>query len=186
MKNSKTIWLKEAYAQFARYGRDSLKVDSLASLVGKSRSSFYHLFGDMEEFMHDLLDYHWERSKIFAEELKTIDTFYPGFAKLLEKNKDWAFFHINCSMQRDKDNYCARQFQKVTELIENNITLLWARTIGLDSLPVAKTRELYRVMREIIFARMDYDTYSAEFLDQEMKQLNDSIRFMLKDHLHPN
>ncbi|MCP4122975.1 MAG: TetR/AcrR family transcriptional regulator, partial [Bacteroidetes bacterium] len=80
VSNKRNIWIKAGYKEFARFGPDSLAVDRLAALVGKSRSSFYHLFGDRERYLEMLGDYHMAESRQVVMELDNATSFYPDFA----------------------------------------------------------------------------------------------------------
>lgn len=65
--NPKQPWMDHGYRTFAYEGPTGLKVERLARQVGKSKSSFYHLFADLDLFISDLLDHHLERALIMAE-----------------------------------------------------------------------------------------------------------------------
>ncbi|MEM7514864.1 MAG: TetR/AcrR family transcriptional regulator, partial [Bacteroidota bacterium] len=51
-------WLKAGYDIFSQEGPGGLKVERLARIVGKSKSSFYHHFADLEIYTSFLLEYH--------------------------------------------------------------------------------------------------------------------------------
>jgi len=66
----------------------------------------------------------------------------------------------------------------VTAMIEPKIGHLWTKAVGLDDLPSNKTNQLFRVIREAMFTRMDYDSYEpGEFL-KNIKELNASLSFL--------
>jgi AcrR family transcriptional regulator len=44
----KQPWINHGYRTFAYEGPTGLKVERLARQVGKSKSSFYHLFADLD------------------------------------------------------------------------------------------------------------------------------------------
>ena len=179
MNKKKEIWLQTGYQEFARYGPDALKVDKIASLVGKSRSSFYHQFGDMINYEDALFQYHWEYSLLIVQKLEDAETFYPDFAELLQEEKTWAFAHMNTFHFRDRSEKFAEMFENVTQMIEPKIGHLWASTVGLDDLPVEKTKYLFRVIREAVFTRLSYESYSPEILMEEVRKLNNSLQFLL-------
>lgn len=62
MRNAKKEWIENGYTVVALYGFDQLKIDRLSKNVGKSKSSFYHLFGDADAFVTELLDYHEQQA----------------------------------------------------------------------------------------------------------------------------
>jgi len=56
--NNKEIWIKKGYEIFAISGQSGLKIEPLSKTVGKSKSSFYHHFADLEFFTEHLLKHH--------------------------------------------------------------------------------------------------------------------------------
>jgi len=48
MTDSKEIWVKTGYKIFALNGQGEIKIERLAKIVGKSKSSFYHHFADLD------------------------------------------------------------------------------------------------------------------------------------------
>ena len=50
MKEIEKKWLEVGYRCFADRGPNGLKVERLSKKVGKNKSSFYHLFADLEVF----------------------------------------------------------------------------------------------------------------------------------------
>ncbi|MFT6731800.1 MAG: AcrR family transcriptional regulator, partial [Glaciecola sp.] len=47
MTERRKEWIERAYALVAEDGFECLSVNSISRLVGKSKSSFYHHFGDL-------------------------------------------------------------------------------------------------------------------------------------------
>jgi len=178
MSKKRDIWIKTGYGEFARFGPGAFTVDHLSIAVGKSRSSFYHLFGDMETYKDYVWAHHWDESKQIAMELDKATSFYPDFAQLLGDHKDWTFAHITMFHSRGLDGKYKQYFEKVTAMIEPKIGHLWTKAVGLDDLPSNKTNQLFRVIREAMFTRMDYDSYEpGEFL-KNIKELNASLSFL--------
>ncbi|MCA0959701.1 TetR/AcrR family transcriptional regulator [Muricauda ruestringensis] len=63
MRKIEKIWLETGYKFFAYEGPKGLKVERLSKEVGKNKSSFYHLFADLEVFTERLLEFHLSRAK---------------------------------------------------------------------------------------------------------------------------
>ena len=51
-KEGSKIWIVKGYELFAIYGFKGLKVETISREVGKKKSSFYHYFVDMDNFMN--------------------------------------------------------------------------------------------------------------------------------------
>jgi len=58
MTKAQIPWLEKGYQTFALKGPKELKIERLAKDIGKNKSSFYHLFADLNLFVGTLLDYH--------------------------------------------------------------------------------------------------------------------------------
>jgi len=69
MREIEISWITKGYRSFAYEGPNGLKVERLSNDVGKNKSSFYHLFGDLEIFQDNLLTYHLMQSKIITKPL---------------------------------------------------------------------------------------------------------------------
>ena len=61
----KQEWVTEGYQMVANNGFNSLSIKSIAFTIKKSKSSFYHYFGDKAIFEAELLNYHLDRGSIF-------------------------------------------------------------------------------------------------------------------------
>ena len=83
MTENKDIWIKAGYEVFATSGHEALKVEPLARMAGKSKSSFYHHFADMELFIEHLLAYHLGRSEIIAEKERSAKVIDPDMIHVL-------------------------------------------------------------------------------------------------------
>jgi AcrR family transcriptional regulator len=57
MDNIKRPWILIGYDIFSKDGKNGLKVEVIARLAKKSKSSFYHHFAEMDLFIEDLLAY---------------------------------------------------------------------------------------------------------------------------------
>ncbi len=67
MKEIEKIWLEAGYRCFAYEGPSGLKVERLSKEVGKNKSSFYHLFADLEIFTERLLKLHLNKAKAISK-----------------------------------------------------------------------------------------------------------------------
>lgn len=84
----KQPWILAGYDLFSKWGSRGLKVEVIARIVGKSISSFYHHFADIEIFTGMLLNYHLERTIIITGREKLCKNIIPDLLNLLvEVNK---------------------------------------------------------------------------------------------------
>jgi AcrR family transcriptional regulator len=90
--NSKQIqWIHVGYKMFANNG--IVQIEPLAKEVGKSKSSFYHHFADLELFMEALLQYHIAQSYIIAEKEKKAKNINPELIDILVAHKEDLLFN---------------------------------------------------------------------------------------------
>ena len=57
-KDSKSVWLEEGSKVLATKGPGALSIDCLCLITGKTKGSFYHHFGNREQYVEALLNYH--------------------------------------------------------------------------------------------------------------------------------
>ncbi len=67
-QDTKQPWILTGYRLFDQQGPVGLKVEVLAREVGKSKSSFYHHFADLEAFTEAMLVHHLQQSRLIAEQ----------------------------------------------------------------------------------------------------------------------
>jgi AcrR family transcriptional regulator len=63
MKNTKNLstWLDTGYELFAREGLEGIQIERLARIVGLNKSGFYHYFGNLEIYRHELVKSHVQK-----------------------------------------------------------------------------------------------------------------------------
>lgn len=177
------LWLEAGYTEFAKYGLESMNVDRLAGLVGKSRSSFYHLFGNLQQFRSDLSEYHRSQTQKFMEAQALARSFYPDLCQVLVRYKDYTFFQVQLYLNRERCEECRMLYDELTPRSEVITSKLWAEMVGLDSVAREKSLALFRIIREAIFSRLKYDSFSEEYMLKAVKTYNDSIKFLVpEDH----
>lgn len=83
MTEKKEIWIRAGYESFALFGLNGLKIEPLAKKVGKSKSSFYHYFADIEFFTEELLKYYLKQASIIAAKKKNAKNINPELIAIL-------------------------------------------------------------------------------------------------------
>jgi len=179
--DGKYIWLKTAHTQFAKYGESALRVDALSKVVGKSRSSFYHLFGDMENFKEALYDYALEVTRSFVEESKDIDVYFPDYGEVVIKYKDMLFFNRHLFLGRTTNARYAQLWKIISEITDNKTEELWMKMIDLENLPPRQREKFYKTIRTAAFMRLEYDEYTYERMHKNVIDINRSFGFLMED-----
>lgn len=144
MDNKQEVWLEEGYKQFSKKGIEGLKIDLIAKAIGKSRSSFYYHFGDLDVFVEELLKHHIERMRIFAEYLNNCKEVEPDILEAFVKFKLDLFFNKQLRLNRQNSDFSIC-LEKGINIIYEVIIDIWAAELDLKS-----NIELARQYLEII------------------------------------
>ena len=133
MKGQKKLeWIAEGYRVVSLEGFGSLNVESIGRAIQKNKSSFYHYFGDMEIFEAELLDYHLERSRTFADEIAACEQILPGMVDIFLAYQTDVLFHKRLRFKREDPAYKAC-FEKVFKMFEEAVMDKWTIFLGLDA-----------------------------------------------------
>ena len=90
--------------------RKCLKVEVLAREVGKSKSSFYHCFADLDIFVDELLCFHVVKSSEIFNRVKLCENLVPDIFEVLYEFKEDAFFNLQLSINRHIESYTFLEF----------------------------------------------------------------------------
>ena len=138
MKEVEKHWIELGYRSFAYDGPSSLKIERLSKAVNKNKSSFYHLFADLELFIQRLLGFHVEQAKYIAEkEAKASNE--EELIEILISHKVDLLFNRQLRFHRENPEfeYC---FNKINQITIPAIMPVWKEIIGLaDNSSLAKT-----------------------------------------------
>ena len=124
-------WLEVGYELFTTYGLEGLKVEKMANIIGKSRSSFYHHFADIEIFTEMLLQVHTERSALIAEREQACETLVPDLIEVLVAFKKDLLFSRQLRVHRHIKAF-RRCFESVNEKVGGAFFEVWAHDLGLS------------------------------------------------------
>ncbi|MEM9446776.1 MAG: TetR/AcrR family transcriptional regulator [Verrucomicrobiota bacterium] len=131
MADLKQPWIDAGYELFAKYGPDGLKVEVISRIVGKSKSSFYHHFADLEVFTAFLLRYHLDQSEIIVEKEKQCKNVVPELLHVLVEHKQDLLFNRQLRVHRDVKEF-AECFEKTSSEVGAAVLGIWAEALGLE------------------------------------------------------
>jgi AcrR family transcriptional regulator len=168
-ENIKRPWILEGYKLFSKEGLKGLKVEVMSRKVDKSKSSFYHLFADVECFMEELLAFHLERAKIIAERERLCNSIDPALINLLLEVKEDLLF--NRQLRVNRSNPAFKQcFEKANQLVGNAFLEVWAEEIGLGNKP--KLAEIFlALVLENFYLQLTEETITYEWLSDYFKNI---------------
>ena len=178
MNKSKFLWIKEGYTIFGRQGIVGLNVEHLSRRLNKNKSSFYHYFGDMENFQDALLAYHLERAAIIAargEKCKNMD---PDVINLMIATKDDLLFNkqLKLNLQNPAFKKC---FDLAFEKITDSFMDKWAITIGLEQQPMLAKLIFYLVI-DNFFLQVTYENFTHHWFQNYLTNLRSIMNNMLR------
>jgi AcrR family transcriptional regulator len=122
-------WMEKGYRTFAYEGPQGLKVERLAKEVGKSKSSFYHHFADLEVFTSVLLDYHLKQADLLAEKESNCKTIEELIDVLVDHKVD-LLFNRQLRVHRANPEFCSC-LMETGKVTTQAIIGLWAEALEL-------------------------------------------------------
>mgnify|MGYP001796156014 CR=1 FL=1 len=173
MNDKAKDWIVKSYYLVAEQGVDSLSVNLIARTVGKSKSSFYHYFGDLEMFKVALLDHHLRQSENFAAEINNCEHVFPDIINTFISRKIDLLFHKQMRVKR-KDPIYKPYIEKTYKLVENAAMDLWTAHFGLDNQKLF-SRKLFEFVSEHFLFSMTIDNFDAEWLTEYLQKIGELL-----------
>lgn len=171
MKNNiEQPWIEAGYKIFSSEGPAGLKVDQIARKVGISRSSFYHLFADLDIFREKLLAYHAERAKLGAEKVKLCKAIDPDLLLLILEEKDYVLFNRQLRIHRDNPVFKASFENALAVVAKENMMNIWGEMLGLQHSPHV-TQNIFKITADIFFHRLTEENMNYEWLEGFLKEI---------------
>lgn len=163
------LWIKTAYELCAVEGINSLKIEPLAKLVGKSKSSFYHHFADLELFMENLLNYHLEQSKLIAEKEKNAKTVDPELISILVEHKIDLLFNRQLRINQNIKSF-AETLNKSNQLVGNAFVMVWVKDLNLQ-LTEKQLEAIFSLALENFYLQINSENIHVEWLKNYFSNL---------------
>ena len=189
MRNSNTKpgkgkWLHEGYRQFALYGLENLSINKISKEIGSPRASFYHHFGDVDVFIEELLDMHWEIDQQFcsigAQKCKKL---FPDLYLLLEQYPIPLKFSKQLFLNRNIPAFNYLLMKTYNGSAKAFILKLFSEQYGLNH-KNEDTYNLWLTVGESWYSRLDTNDLSAEKMQQIAKDVMDSVLKFLSSELY--
>ncbi|MEM9545188.1 MAG: TetR/AcrR family transcriptional regulator [Bacteroidota bacterium] len=130
MNETERPWIDVGYRLFAYNGPGSLRIERISKKVGKNKSSFYHLFADLEGFIQRLLNFHVAQGKNIAiKEAEAKDE--QELIEIIIHHKVDLLFNRQLRFHRENPDFefCVNKINAVTIPA---LLPLWKKIIGLS------------------------------------------------------
>jgi AcrR family transcriptional regulator len=169
LKEKEEIWILKGYETFALFGETGLKVEQLSKEVGKSKSSFYHHFADLDIFVERLLQYHLNIARVIAEKERLAKTINPELIKILLEHKTDLLFNRQLRINSNKSNY--RDYLiKSNYIMGNDFISLWLTDTKLNILQ-KQAEGLFELALENFFLQINSDNLNKSWLENYFENL---------------
>jgi AcrR family transcriptional regulator len=172
-----TLWLEAGYQLFALEGPAALQVEPLARNLNRSKSSFYHHFGDLAAFRGALLERHLTQARMLAHRESQCANLDPDLILLLLEFRTDLLFSRQLRIHMREPAF-ARCLQAASEAIGPEFWALWAREMDLATRPDA-SRALYDRLQDTFFLQLTHETLTEDALRgffQQVRQLVNSLK----------
>ncbi len=167
--DTKEIWIKKGYEIFATLGQSGLKIESLARKVGKSKSSFYHHFADLELFTDILLKHHIEQSKIIAQKEQNAANIDPELINILVEHKTDLLFNRQLRINQNIKSF-ALALEQSNKNVGDAFVHVWIEDLGLQ-LSKRQIEGIFTLVLENFFLQINTETLNYEWLSSYFKNL---------------
>ncbi len=173
------IWIHEGYDLAAQSGFKSLTVETIARNIGKNKSSFYHYFGDVENFKEVMLNHHLKQAGIFSEKIKSCTHIKPDVLHVFVEHKTDVFFHKQLRIHRQDIHY-KQCFETAFEMISAAISDKWAMYIGMEHRKLF-AHAFFGLIAENFLLKITFESFKREWLEKYLDEISNMLRQMTSD-----
>jgi AcrR family transcriptional regulator len=180
-KDNKQPWILSGYELFSKEGQKGLKVEVIARMVGKNKSSFYHHFADLETFTALLLKYHLEQTEIIIAKERECISVVPDLLHILVAHKQDLLFNRQLRVNRNVPHF-KKCFEKTNTKSAEAILGIWAEALGLkDNSSLA--RIVLNLSLENFFLQITEETLTYEWLENYVQDLQHMVKQFEKNNV---
>lgn len=167
--DNKEIWIKPGYETFALEGQSELKIERLAKQVGKSKSSFYHHFGDIDLFVEILLKHHIDQSYIIAEKEQQCSNIEPELINTLLQHRTDLLFNRQLRINQIIKTYSATLIQS-NRIVGDAFVNVWVKDLSLR-LSKKQIEGIFSLALENFFLQINYENINYKWLSEYFTNL---------------
>ena len=168
-EEKKAVWVAAGYQWFAESGPDSLNVLTLARLIGKNKSSFYHYFGDLPGYIEELLHHHHGQAQALAQQVADAQTITPDVLNALLHYQQGIFFQRQLCINRHQAQYKA-SYEAAYGLFKSQILTRWVHFLGFpDKLKFAEA--FFDLIAENFLLRITPAHYTYPWMEQYLNEV---------------
>lgn len=173
-------WIETGYRHFAEFGPHELKIKAIAHDAGLSRTTFYHFFTDLEDFIDQLLNEHRSRADEYYEDVRQCRTYDPDLFNVLETHSATVLFHRQLLLNKENHTYYLI-YQVLNRIGCEIIYPLWAQNFGFEGNALVGI-EIYLMLVDIWYLNMQPEDLSAETLQKNSHEIRQQVEAFAKSH----
>lgn len=177
-------WIEVGYEIFAKEGPNGLKIEQIARKVGKSKSSFYHLFADTELFQEKLLEWHLERAVKIAERTKQCKSLVPDQILLMLDLESDVLFNRQLRINRNTPAF-QRCFEHANQKVEAAMLDIWAEFFGLSAQPVV-AQSILKITTDNFYLRITEENLNYEWMISFLNEIKSIISHIVNSRSAEN
>ncbi len=177
-ERKKQEWVEKGYVLVAEKGFESLTVNSICRILAKSKSSFYHFFGELALFKDALMTYHLARAHGFANQIEGCENIRPDLIAVMMEYKIDIFFYKQFRLYRDKLTY-EKYNQKIFDLYENAILDKLADYFELSNRRIF-VGKFNKFLTEHFLMSISLNTYTYDWVENYLIEVLEMVRQMKK------
>jgi AcrR family transcriptional regulator len=167
--DNKEIWIKTGYEIFAANGKTGLKIEPLAKTVGKSKSSFYHHFADLDIFIDFLLKRHIQQSYIIANKEQKAENIDPELINILVEHKTDLLFNRQLRINQNIQLFADTLFQS-NKIVGDSFINVWVKDLSLQ-LSQKQIESIFTLALENFFLQINTDNLNYKWLSEYFTNL---------------
>ncbi|MEL6867115.1 MAG: TetR/AcrR family transcriptional regulator [Bacteroidota bacterium] len=177
-EQKKQAWIEKGYGLVAEKGLENLTVNSICRAMAKSKSSFYHYFGEIELFRDELMAYHVARAHDFALKVKSCENIDPDLISVFMDYQTDVFFYKQLCIYRKPSTF-EKYKQKVFELYEHAALDKWADYFELNNRKIF-VGKFNKFISEHFLMSISLDTYTQDWIKNYLIELLEMVQQMKK------
>lgn len=143
-------------------GLNGLKIEPLAKKVGKSKSSFYHYFAELELFIEALLKLYIQQAYVLDMKLKNANNIKPDSISILLEHKTDLLFSKQLRINNEVLIF-VKTSTKAKEIVRDSFILVWAKDLNLK-LNQKQLEAIFELALENFYMQINPENFNFEWL----------------------
>ncbi len=167
--NNQEIWIKAGYEIFALGGKSLLKIEPLAKKVGKSKSSFYHYFADLDIFIDKLLELHIKKSHLLATKEKQANNIDPELVNILIEHRLDLLFNRHLRINQNIKSF-SDTLNESNKIVGDAFVKVWVKDLKLQ-LSRKQIEGIFTLALENFFLQINTENLNYKWLSEYFANL---------------